>query len=887
MNCFHRISGSLRLLGLSIFIALATVSTSSADQYIQLGANAAGVVTVSQSGSVYTLRFDGDETIQYQIDLSQPLVAQGLIRVYEASSDCWPRYDAALGYRDGNGLEHSIGFISGYATLTGQSMTSDSVILDFTDDFTSFGEGIRHRRTTFRLHGKMLSIRVQDMDQSLSYRRNYIGVLPGTSEGFDSPQILPLMGAISTPTIHFRNGSKHYYFSDILDFANTNASDYGQSQNPKKPGATTTSLAYNFQTWDMYKPLSDNQSIAAPVDDTFQITISSTVSDTFVTPTHTASPYRTLLTDRMVLLLGSNIWANYPPLWNQLDQWGMDNIAGYFFDWTAELPDPPSPTNVGPDWWPPVDPSGFTTAMLQGVAKGYLLGAYNAFNLMPTSAPVGVYDPSQIARDQNGAPKMSLQYAGIPAIASTASGLHAASEGASLHSNAGASMAYLDVQTYASPTRGADADHVDQTVGSPWAKTLKQAIADQQTWMRDMQDLFQGPLLGEGSINGYGSNYEFLWAGYCDSTQCVLNTGSGIPNAQIPNTHRGKLLSPTGWPVTPEIEWRIFAPLQVNHGNGFPERFFSPPDGPSMVTPAGLPIYPMTTPALDRYRIFELTYGKSGFAQSNGLVSLSGSYMSNPDLVREYHMTNALQARYTQNPPTRIEYLDGGAFKGFQRIVEVTNSLDSFRDPKIRLTFANGLVMWLNHNAAPWNVTANGIAYTIPEDGFVAAQPSTGFVCFSAIPPGTGGNRIDYCLAPESYEFFDGRGVVGGYGGQSTSSNGASWTAFTRGRTFHETGIDTIVQVGPSSPPTLLHVEVRPPSVSIPALARVGFQAFAIYSNGSQRDVTKLVTWSTGAPSVATVNNGAALTAINPGQTTVSVSAYQGAPVVPATVTVH
>src|SRR5205814_716396 len=135
-------------------------------------ANAPGTVTVSFSNNVYSLRFVGDEVIDYHIDLNQPLVPQGKIRVYEASSDCWPIYDGALGYRDAAGIDHSIGYLSGYASLTGQSMTADSVILDFTHNLTAIGDGIRHCRTTYRLRGKMLSIRVQDMDQSLSYRRN-------------------------------------------------------------------------------------------------------------------------------------------------------------------------------------------------------------------------------------------------------------------------------------------------------------------------------------------------------------------------------------------------------------------------------------------------------------------------------------------------------------------------------------------------------------------------------------------------------------------------------------------------------------------------------------------------------------------------------------------
>src|SRR5207244_3535184 len=144
----------------------------------------------------------------------------------------------------------------------------DSVILDFTHNLTAIGDGIRHCRTTYRLRGKMLSIRVQDMDQSLSYRRNYIGILQNSGQGFESPQILRLTGALSTPTVHFRNGSRHFYFSDVLDFYNTNASDYVQNQTPPVPGPTTTALAYNYNTWDMYKPLSGGTTIAAPIDDT-------------------------------------------------------------------------------------------------------------------------------------------------------------------------------------------------------------------------------------------------------------------------------------------------------------------------------------------------------------------------------------------------------------------------------------------------------------------------------------------------------------------------------------------------------------------------------------------------------------------------------------------
>jgi hypothetical protein len=69
--------------------------------------------------------------------------------------------------------------------------------------------------------------------------------------------------------------------------------------------------------------------------------------------------------------------------------------------------------------------------------------------------------------------------------------------------------------------------------------------------------------------------------------------------------------------------------------------------------------------------------------------------------------------------------------------------------------------------------------------------------------------------------------------------------------------------------------------------SRKGLKAWAVYANGARRDVTKLVNWSTQSPAIATVNTGAALTAVAAGQTTVTVTSFGGAPVTPANVIVQ
>lgn len=876
-------------ISLTTLVAAGTLATraQAADSIVHLSSRAVGTVAVTRTGNIYSLRFSGDEVIDYRVDLDATYVAKGRISVYEASSDSWPLLDVNPGYRDGAGGLHSIGWLSGFASLTASSMTADSVILDYTDNFTPIGEGVRHRRTTFTLTGKMLTVRYQDMDLSTQFYRNYIGILMGDAQGLDSPQVLRLMGGIAQPIVRFKNpAGKSFYYNNLLDIDNTNASNYATTQTPVNPSFPATSVNYSYSTWGQYIALSNGTSIGGPVDDTFRVTVSGRVEETFVTPTQGPSPYRELLTDRMTLVLDAPPWANYPPFWNQLDTWGVDNIAGYFFTWSGSGADAPAPDNVGPDWWPAVDSQGFVNAMQTGVAKGFLIGAYNSYNTMPVSAPSSIYAPGHIALASNGQAKTTVQF-GIPLIATTASGLEAARESALLHNNAGASLGYLDIQTYSSPSRGADGDHVDQNVSSPWAKTLRQACADQRTWMRALQDTYQGPLLGEGSILDAGSSYEFLWAGYCDGTQRVLNTGTGIANAALPATRRAWLVSVTGWPVVPEIDWRVYGPLQVNHGNGFYERFFSPTDGAAIVTPAGIPIHPTTEAAFDRYRLYELTFGKAGFLITNGLLTVPGSYTTAANLLREYHMTNALQSRFTAAPPTAIEYLNAGTFKSFQTLLEQSGTVDSFRQPRLRITFLNGLQMWLNHSGAPWTLAVGGTTYTLPQDGFVATQPSTGLIAFSAIPPGTNGARIDYCLDPLAYEFFHGRGVVGAYGGQSSPSNGAAFTSFSRGRTFRETSTGSIAQFGSTVAPALLRVEVSPASSTLAAGARKGLKAVAVYANGARRNVTKLVTWSTLSSAVATVNNGAAVTAVAPGTTSVTVSSFQGAPVVPASLTVQ
>jgi hypothetical protein len=406
-------------------------------------------------------------------------------------------------------------------------------------------------------------------------------------------------------------------------------------------------------------------------------------------------------------------------------------------------------------------------------------------------------------------------------------------------------------------------------------------LADKQ-WMRAMQDTLEGPLMGEGSIATQGSNHEWLWAGYCDSVQRVINTSAGVSAWQLAlNDPR----SPTVWPVIPEFELRVMKPLQCNHGNGFYDRFFSRSDS-GMVQSNGTPIYPLSEAALDRYRAYEVTYGHASFFMTSGPFGSPGNMLLYADMIKEYYALKALQERYLDAPLANVRYFHNGALASFETVLFQTETTDSFRDAQVRLAYESGLVVYVNHAMTNWNVSANGVAYSIPEDGYLAFEPSSAFLAFSAIPPTTGGQRIDYCLSPGNYEFFDGRGVVNSYGGIDTLGvKRLKVVNFVRGLTVSEAATGAI-QVLAGNAPSIVAIDIVGPS-SCSAGERATVKAVAHYANGASRVVTTLVDWSSSNPAAATVNEGGALIGVASGLASITTTSFQGVAPSPLAVVVN
>ena len=343
-----------------------------------------------------------------------------------------------------------------------------------------------------------------------------------------------------------------------------------------------------------------------------------------------------------------------------------------------------------------------------------------------------------------------------------------------------------------------------------------------------------GPIAGEGSIATDVSSRVWMWAGYCDSVQRVINSASGLSGG---NLHpAGSPLAPTNWPVIPEYEVRVMSRIQANHGNGYFDRFFGKSDGPGIVDmQTGFPIIPLTEAALDKYRAYVLTYSKMTHFECNGPYNGLGNYLTFNGMLKSYYLCLALQKRYYEGAVAQIEYMYQGQLQTFESIVFQTETCDTFRHPQIKETFSNGVELYVNHSPSAWSITADGVAYVIPEDGFVAVQPGTGFIAFSAIPPSTGGQQIDYCYAPNEYEFFDGRGAISGYGNLDTAGvNHLKFLNFVHNVTGTET-VSGAITLSNGTPPTVVRVDIVPAQLTILARKRRGMKAIATYSSDADR----------------------------------------------------
>ncbi len=208
-----------------------------------------------------------------------------------------------------------------------------------------------------------------------------------------------------------------------------------------------------------------------------------------------------------------------------------------------------------------------------------------------------------------------------------------------------------------------------------------------------------GPVFGEGNNHWY-------WSGCLDGVEAQF--GSGWPG------EAGREA-----PLLVDFDLLKIHPLELNHGMGYYERWWSKP------TWGGIP--PLVI--LDQYRMQEVAFGHAGFLGASTWSLIPLAWL-------EHHLLTPVMARFTTARPVAIQYDLNGKW------VDATAAAQSEGNSKawqrVRVRYDNGLVITANQAEKAlhvgnrilgqygWVAEGAGVtAWTAVRDGVVADYAET------------------------------------------------------------------------------------------------------------------------------------------------------------------
>jgi hypothetical protein len=168
---------------------------------------------------------------------------------------------------------------------------------------------------------------------------------------------------------------------------------------------------------------------------------------------------------------------------------------------------------------------------------------------------------------------------------------------------------------------------------------------------------------------------------------------------------------------------------------------------------------PFTIPILDdrlnKLRATQISYGHNGYVLMASIANPKLEFLSRAQIVKEYYTMQSLTAEWSGATVDSIRYRQASAGSPWLTVTQALNlGTFDFKNPVIKVQWANGLDMIINHGAQ----NVNALGHTIPPHGWVALNPATGYENKSVIDPGTG-TRVDIVRSTD-YEMADGNGVA-------------------------------------------------------------------------------------------------------------------------------
>lgn len=320
---------------------------------------------------------------------------------------------------------------------------------------------------------------------------------------------------------------------------------------------------------------------------------------------------------------------------------------------------------------------------------------------------------------------------------------------------------------------------------------------------------------------------------------------------------------------------------------------------------------------LDSYITTSATYGHNGFTENNGWVF--NNYITDEGILRQYAYLGGLSRRMHEGRLVRTTYYGAGANPPTYDLSHAIAAGIDLKNPRIKLEFDNGLVLYANHdmnNPTPWTLpqllpildTGNFETLTLSNNGFAAADGWQIFVFFNGYPANSHPIPFDYVKYANQWEAITNRGanstnlqqytgrVYNGFpsAGVTGSFTGPDIDLFSEATIFFDARLNVAVGAhgglwdqnfnswhatdpddGVSKvaigfvghPPTVHSFTLSSNVTALYTNKPEGVVARLNFDGGTWQDVTTLASWSA---TNATIDQSGAVTATNPGTSTVT-----------------
>jgi hypothetical protein len=425
-----------------------------------------------------------------------------------------------------------------------------------------------------------------------------------------------------------------------------------------------------------------------------------------------------------------------------LKRYGMSNIAVIYHEWQ----------NLGydtglPKHWPPNNAESlggedaFISLVTTARELGYLFAAHENYVITDNFYRdyIGLGDTPENkekfrnsecwVKDANGNPvkqmweKITIDSSYMKQFANLV--INGVGDGSIGLKSSGVNAGFLDMMTGNNPEALKQINMNSKlSTGS-----FKEVINNAKDLFKFEQNLYQGPLFGEGGY--YWGRYDTYYAGYVD----------GVAR-QIEDSFYAKLI--------PDFELDRVRPLMANHGMGYYNRFY----------PGGSDTDLFYN--LDLYRVTEIAYGHAGFIDSYYQTMFLSPSEHQKSRIKEYYLLQQLQSRYLQpNADATVKYWSNrdGAFIDLDSALKIDNY--DFVNVRLYITYNNGLEILINRDQnRSWHFNQGQEPVSLPPNGWYASNNKENFIAMTANAPVDSNTIIDY-VNSGAYTFADNRRMNG------------------------------------------------------------------------------------------------------------------------------